>query len=306
MSNSSIRRNWAQTALSGPNDEYVCLVMVVETKGSAPREVGALMLVYKDHLEGSIGGGELEFQAIETARKNQPEKHFARKVRSYPLGPALGQCCGGNVKLMFEWYGPESRPILMQLAKQKKGYSQHPTTTQDSPTAATCLSEKMLCLPLNVNVFDVFLYGAGHVGRAVIEIAQHLPCQIYWVDTNDDRYPERIAEGVIKLPAREPQTIAHRAPEHAIHLIMTYSHQLDFDIILAVLQGGNFAKCGLIGSQTKAMRFQKRLRETGVSPDVIGRLVCPIGLKEIKGKRPIQVALSVTAQLSGWLDNNLD
>ncbi len=305
MSISSIRQNWAQTALSGSNDEYVCLVMVVETKGSAPREAGALMFVYKDYLKGSIGGGELEFQAIETARKNQPKKHFARTLRSYPLGPALGQCCGGNVKLMFEWYGPESRPILMQLAK-KKGYSQHPTTTQDIPTAASRLSEKMLCVPLNVKNRDVFLYGAGHVGRAVIEIAQHLPCQIYWVDTNDDRYPERIAEGVIKLPAREPQTIAQRAPEHAIHLIMTYSHQLDFDIILAVLQGSNFAKCGLIGSKTKATRFQKRLREAGVSPDVIGRLVCPIGLKEIKGKRPIQVALSVTAQLSGWLDNNLN
>jgi xanthine dehydrogenase accessory factor len=302
MNIGSVQQNWAQAALSGLDKGYVCLVSVAEAKGSVPREAGATMLVYNCHIDGSIGGGELEFQAIKSARKDRPEKAFVREVRSYPLGPALGQCCGGHVKLMFEWYGPGSQPVLAQLAAQDQGYSLHPTNTQDSPTIAIEPSDKMLNLPLTAQQQHVFLYGAGHVGRAVVEIARHLPCQIYWVDTDDDRYPEDIAEEVTKLPARQPETIAQHAPGDAIHLIMTYSHQVDFEIVSAVLSCGNFARCGLIGSKTKAARFGKRLRDAGLSSDLIERLTCPIGLPEITGKKPVQVAISVTAQLSNWLE----
>ena len=180
----TVLQNWAQAALAKLDEGYVCLVAVCEAKGSAPREAGAAMLVYKNHIDGSIGGGELEFQAIKTARKDIPETAFAREVRSYPLGPALGQCCGGHVKLMFEWYGPSSQSVLAQLAAQKHGYSLHPATAQDNPIIAIHPSEEMLCLPLGAHQQPVFLYGAGHVGRAVVQIARHLPCQIYWVDTD--------------------------------------------------------------------------------------------------------------------------
>ncbi len=303
MNISAVQQNWAQAALSGLIDGYVCLISVAEAKGSVPREAGAIMLVYNSHIDGSIGGGELEFQAIKTARKDRPEKAFLREVRSYPLGPALGQCCGGHVKLMFEWYGPDSQSFLAQLAAQDQGYSLHPTNSQDSPVVAIHPSEKMLSLPLSAQRQPVFLYGAGHVGRAVVEIARHLPCQIYWVDTDDDRYPEDIAGEVTKLPARQPETIAQHAPSNAIHLIMTYSHQVDFEIVSAVLSCGNFARCGLIGSETKATRFNKHLRDAGVIPDAIERLTCPIGLPEITGKKPFQVAISVAAQLSNWLES---
>ena len=301
MNISSVKQNWAQAALSKLDEGYVCLVAVCEAKGSAPREAGAIMLVHKNHIDGSIGGGELEFQAIKTARQDIPETAFAREVRPYPLGPALGQCCGGHVKLMFEWYGPGSQPLLAQLAAQDRGYSLHPTDAQDSPKVAIRPSEKMLSLPLSAQQQTVFLYGAGHVGRAVVKFSRHLPCQIYWVDTDDDRYPGDIAEEVTKLPARRPETIAQHAPSDAIHLIMTYSHQVDFEIVLAVLSCGNFSRCGLIGSETKAARFNKRLRDAGVNSDAVEKLTCPIGLPEISGKKPIQVALSVTAQLSNWL-----
>ena len=298
----AFQQNWAQAALSGLNDGYVCLVSVAEAKGSVPREAGAIMLVYNSHIDGSIGGGELEFQAIKTAREDRSEKAFLREVRTYPLGPALGQCCGGHVKLMFEWYGPDSQSVLAQLAAQDQGYSLHPTNSQDIPVVAIEPSEEMLSLPLSVQKQPVFLYGAGHVGRAVVEIARHLPCQIYWVDTDDDRYPEDIAEEVTKLLANKPETIAQHAPGDAIHLIMTYSHQVDFKIVMAVLSCGNFARCGLIGSETKASRFRKRLRDAGVNSDAIERLSCPIGLPEITGKKPLQVAISVTGQLSNWLE----
>tara|TARA_B100000575_G_scaffold168869_1_gene135142 strand:+ start:354 stop:1268 length:915 start_codon:yes stop_codon:yes gene_type:complete len=298
----TFQQNWAQAALSGLVEGYVCLISVAEAKGSVPREAGAIMLVYNSHIDGSIGGGELEFQAIKTAREDRSEKAFLREVRTYPLGPALGQCCGGHVKLMFEWYGPDSQSVLAQLAAQDQGYSLHPTNSQDIPVVAIEPSEEMLSLPLSVQKQPVFLYGAGHVGRAVVEIARHLPCQIYWVDTDDDRYPEDIAEEVTKLLANKPETIAQHAPGDAIHLIMTYSHQVDFKIVMAVLSCGNFARCGLIGSETKASRFRKRLRDAGVNSDAIERLSCPIGLPEITGKKPLQVAISVTGQLSNWLE----
>ena len=298
----TFQQNWAQAALSGLVEGYVCLISVAEAKGSVPREAGAIMLVYNSHIDGSIGGGELEFQAIKTAREDRSEKAFLREVRTYPLGPALGQCCGGHVKLMFEWYGPDSQSVLAQLAAQDQGYSLHPTNSQDIPVVAIEPSEEMLSLPLSVQKQPVFLYGAGHVGRAVVEIARHLPCQIYWVDTDDDRYPEDIAEEVTKLLANKPETIAQHAPGDAIHLIMTYSHQVDFEIVMEVLSCGNFARCGLIGSETKASRFRKRLRDAGVNSDAIERLSCPIGLPEITGKKPLQVAISVTGQLSNWLE----
>ncbi len=298
----TFQQNWAQAALSGLVEGYVCLISVAEAKGSVPREAGAIMLVYNSHIDGSIGGGELEFQAIKTAREDRSEKAFLREVRTYPLGPALGQCCGGHVKLMFEWYGPDSQSVLAQLAAQDQGYSLHPTNSQDIPVVAIEPSEEMLSLPLSVQKQPVFLYGAGHVGRAVVEIARHLPCQIYWVDTDDDRYPEDIAEEVTKLLANKPETIAQHAPGDAIHLIMTYSHQVDFKIVMAVLSCGNFARCGLIGSETKASRFRKRLRDAGVNSDAVERLSCPIGLPEITGKKPLQVAISVTGQLSNWLE----
>ena len=110
-------------------------------------------------------------------------------------------------------------------------------------------------------VCDVFIYGAGNVGRSVVELARHLRCRIYWIDVDDDRCSETIPPAVIKLLAQALQTIAARAPVDAIHLVMTYSHQLDYDIVAVLLASGEFAQCGLIGSETKATRFRNRLEK---------------------------------------------
>ena len=303
-----LQQNWARAALTGIKNQPVCLVAIAGTAGSAPRETGALMLVYADHIEGSIGGGELEFQAIETARAHQPEASFERRIRTYPLGPSLGQCCGGHVKVMYEWYSPDNVSVLTELAAlaaQSAGFSLHDTNGQAEPSYTALrsdpLPETMLALALDIPLPEVFIYGAGHVGRAVIELARHLACQIYWVDVDESRYPEAIPPGVTRLAARTPQTIAAHAPDDAIHIVMSYSHQLDYEIISALLTTGRFARCGLIGSHTKAARFRGRLRDSGLSQNQIDRLICPVGLPEVAGKTPVQVALSVTAQLSNWL-----
>ena len=135
--------------------------------------------------------------------------------------------------------------------------------------------------------------GAGHVGRAIVEIVQHLCCQLYWVDTQENRFPEIIPIGVTKICASSPSHIAARASENSIHLVMTYSHQIDYDVVSCLLNDGNFARCGLIGSETKAARFRSRLRNAGVASEQIERLVCPIGLGEIQGKAPCQIALVI-------------
>lgn len=298
--------NWAEAVLSAPAGTPVCLVVIADVKGSAPRETGAMMLVHAGHIQGSIGGGELEYQAIDVARSHQPETGFERQIRSYPLGPSLGQCCGGHVKVMFEWYQTDDKSVQAALAGQITGYSLHDTTSQDVPGFVahrpTPTPETACVLPVGDKMCDVFIYGAGHVGRAVVELARHLACQIFWVDTDEDRFPEVIPQGVTKLPARHPQTLAARAPDKAIHLVMTYSHQLDYDIISVLLNAGGFARCGLIGSKTKAARFRSRLQDNGLTTEQTDRLVCPIGIEQVTGKAPLQVALSITAQLSNWLD----
>ena len=303
---SPLPASWAEAVLSGPAGTPVCLVVITDVKGSAPRETGAMMLVHSAHIQGSIGGGELEYQAIEVARSYHPETGFKRQIRSYPLGPSLGQCCGGHVKVMFEWYQPDDVSVQAALAGQTTGYSLHETNTQTLPRFVAHLPEQppetACVLPLDKQMCDVFIYGAGHVGRAVVELACHLGCQIFWVDTDEDRFPEVIPPGVTKLPARHPQTLAAQASDKAVHLVMTYSHQLDYEIVSVLLSSGGFARCGLIGSATKAARFRKRLHESGLTAEQTDRLVCPIGIEQVTGKAPLQVALSITAQLSNWLD----
>lgn len=300
-------KNWVRAILSQDLFEPFCLVAVVSSKGSVPRTTGAAMLVYKNQIMGSVGGGELEYQAIETAQSGLSQSGFKRSIRSYALGPSLGQCCGGAVNLMFEWYGHDNRSVLASLNSKTAAFTEHDIVGQRIPKLCLKLSDAKTnsCINLQLNLphVDVFLYGAGHVGRAVAEIVQHLCCQLYWVDTRENRFPEIIPTGVKKICASSPSHIAARAPENSIHLVMTYSHQIDYDVVSCLLSNGHFARCGLIGSETKAARFRSRLLNAGVASEKIDRLVCPIGLSEIQGKAPFQIALSIAGQLSSWIDD---
>ena len=300
-------KNWVRTTLSQDLFEPFCLVAVVSSKGSVPRTTGAAMLVYKNQIMGSVGGGELEYQAIETAQSGLLQSGFKRSIRSFALGPSLGQCCGGAVNLMFEWYGHDNRSVLAALNSEIAAFTEHDIVGERIPKLCLKLSQTKTnsCINLQLNPphNDVFLYGAGHVGRAVAEIARHLCCQLYWVDTQENRFPETIPIGVVKICASSPSHIASHAPENSIHLVMTYSHQIDYDVVSCLLSNGHFAKCGLIGSETKAARFRSRLLNAGLTSEQVERLVCPIGLAEIRGKAPFQIALSIAGQLSSWIDD---
>ncbi|HEV8034478.1 xanthine dehydrogenase accessory protein XdhC [Yoonia sp.] len=229
-------------------------ITVTKTAGSVPREAGTQMLVWADRSEGTIGGGTLEWEAMAEARRMLRDGRQSHSA-TVPLGPALGQCCGGSVSLLWEeaeaMTAPPARPL--------------------------------------------WIYGAGHVGRALVNVMAPLPdFEITWVDTGPERFPET---DVTTLVAKDPALIVKHAPTDADHLILTYSHEMDLALCHALLNH-DFHSAGLIGSATKWARFRSRLAALGHTPAQISRIACPIGDPAL-GKHPAAIALGVaTAMIS--------
>lgn len=230
-------------------------VTVAATRGSTPREAGAAMVVSETGITGTIGGGALEWEAMRLARAMLAEGRREDR-RTFPLGPDLGQCCGGAVTLDF---------------------------SEDVPDQAT-------------GAQHIWIWGAGHVGRAVAGVLAPMDSMdVTLVDTTADRMPEPIPQGVAPLVATDmPRAVTH-APTDAHHIILSYSHDIDLALCDAALRHG-FASCGLIGSDTKWVRFQKRLQQMGHSDAQISRITCPIGDPSL-GKHPQAIAIGVAARL---------
>ncbi|SOB93338.1 xanthine dehydrogenase accessory protein XdhC [Rhodobacter maris] len=275
-------------------------VLVAAVKGSAPREPGAEMLVWPDHVEGTIGGGTLEFEAIARARARR-----APKLERFALGPDMGQCCGGAVTLAFE---PFTAQILEEIvgevfARPISGPAERPLAVhralaeaRRAGTAPPLLVEGWLIEPLAAPPEELWVWGAGHVGRAIVNVIAPLEdWAIRWADTDAARFPDTLLPGVTRLVAANPADLVSLAPPAARHLILTFSHALDFELCHRLL-GRGFSACGLIGSQTKWSRFQRRLAELGHSPAQISRIACPIGDPSL-GKAPQAIAISVAAAL---------
>lgn len=286
----------------------VARVVVASVEGSAPREPGAAMLVWPNGQSGTIGGGTLEFEAAAHARKALAEG--SDSLVSQPLGPALGQCCGGAVMLATEIYdkarlanvpgdiylrrvtGQADLPVaLKRLAARNRNAGVFARTQCQSGWLIESIAPRLRPL---------WIYGAGHVGRAIVEVMAPLPgIAITWVDTGADRFPDEIPEGVTKLLAANPATAVRHAPCDAEHLILTYSHALDLEVCHQLL-GHGFRATGLIGSGTKWARFRSRLRSLGHSDAQISRIKCPIGDPAL-GKHPQAVAVGFAAE---WLSES--
>ncbi|MDE0523109.1 MAG: xanthine dehydrogenase accessory protein XdhC [Boseongicola sp.] len=286
----------------------VARVVVASVEGSAPREPGTAMLVWPDGQSDTIGGGALEFEAVTHARIALADGIDSLVSRS--LGPALGQCCGGAVVLATEIYdearlanvpagtylrrvtGQADPPLALQRAAAR-------TRSSGEVVPTTCQSG-WLIEPVAPHVRPLWIYGAGHVGRAIVEVMAPLPdIAITWVDTGADRFPDNIPEGVTKLVAANPANAVRHAPSDAEHLILTYSHALDLEICHQLL-GHGFRATGLIGSATKWARFRSRLRSLGHSDAQISRIRCPIGDPAL-GKHPQAVAVGFAAE---WLSSS--
>lgn len=275
----------------------VARVVIAEVQGSSPREVGAAMLVWEGGQSGTIGGGALEYQAAQRA--------FAREGFSrHPLGPELGQCCGGAVTLLTEVYDAGRLATLDGETVIARGQGEMPLAVKRLTTCArnqgVDLRPRMVqgwfVEPVAQPTQPVWIWGAGHVGRALVDVLQPIPeIEITWVDTAPNRFPETIPERVNALPASDPLRVVHLAPQDAAHLILTYSHALDLSLCDALLRHG-FGFAGLIGSDTKWARFSSRLRKMGHSDAKISRICCPIGQKSL-GKHPQAIAVGVAAQL---------
>lgn len=247
-------RTWmdAIAHLRDSAEPYV-LITVVGVQGSTPRESGSKMLVTTETTVDTIGGGHLEFAAIEHARKLLLAGQDAQALEHFPLGPRLGQCCGGRASLLFECFAARGPRVL--------------------------------------------LFGAGHVGRALAPLLAGLPLRLEWVDSRAAEFPQTVPEGVRMRLLGEPEDAVSEAPPGSYFLVMTHNHPLDYALAEAVLKRGDAGFLGMIGSRTKAQRFQMRLEQRGYPPEVIAQLHCPIGLAEVPGKRPLEVAISIAAQV---------
>lgn len=248
-------------AAEGP----VAVALLEKTAGSTPREEGAWMIVSESAIAGTIGGGEAERRAVEAARRLLAEGRAHERI-ALPLGPALDQCCGGHMTIALARLGDVDEDEVPL-------WSGGPVVREETRA-------------------PVLVYGAGHVGAALVAALAPLPFDLTWIDARAAAlWPDNGPVPCRRLAL--PEAAAAMAPDDAIHLVMTHSHAVDLEICAAVL-AGRFRFLGLIGSATKRATFARRLEERRLDPS---RLTCPIGLPQIEGKAPAVIAASVAAQL---------
>lgn len=245
------------------------LVTVTEVRGSTPREAGAAMLVTADGMAGTIGGGRLEFEAIERARM-MLEAGEDTAMMDVPLGPEIGQCCGGRVRLDL---APADDAALQALTRDDE------VRRAAQPT--------------------VLIFGAGHTGRALATALALLPFSVRLVDSRPETL-HGLPDTVTTVAAALPEAEVDAAPPGAAYVVMTHEHSLDFLIAGAALARGDAAYVGMIGSATKRERLRRDLEAAGRDGD-IDRLTLPIGGAAVRDKRPEVIAALTAAELATCL-----
>jgi len=267
--------------LSALAKQDAVLVTVQSHRGSVPREVGAWMAVFAQRQIGTVGGGHLEWQAAQEAQRLlQLGIGAASSLRRYALGPALGQCCGGEVMLSFE-----------------------PVQAKDVPQLAQRLAQLASGWP------PVALFGGGHVGCALVKVLATLPLHLQWIDSRDEIFPDALPTQVVCEHSLPVHAAVPGLSPGAYVLVMSFSHAEDLDVVAACLQRqraqGDLAFIGLIGSQTKWASFRSRLQKRGFTEPELAQVTCPIGLAGVGGKEPEVIAVAVAAQLLLLMSNDV-
>ncbi|PNU06330.1 xanthine dehydrogenase accessory protein XdhC [Novosphingobium guangzhouense] len=282
------------------------MVSVLASEGSAPRGAGTRMLVTAQGQEGTIGGGQLEYRAVDQARAILDHPPGTWRVQDYPLGPLLGQCCGGRVRVLVEHLDVDALDWLHDAepgrmlatrfsedALERRVFDRETATRQsargDKPEVGARIVE-----PVGERPRPVYLFGAGHVGQAIARHMTGLPLQLAWFDTRSE---QAHIDGVTVVPEEEIAYCVAEAPADAAMLILTHDHPLDYHLTLAALGRDPLAFVGLIGSSTKIARFRSRLAADGIPPEALERLTAPIGVPGVSGKEPDVIAIAVCAQL---------
>lgn len=291
--------------------EVLAMASVVGVQGSAPREVGARMLVWPDRFSGTIGGGSLERQALDQARKLLAQTARRHALQDYPLGPLLGQCCGGHVRLLVERLDAESQSWLDDAGSRTEpfclqaefaGGELHRTVTEADAKASdrprTPIPEVRHLSELMQPVKPrLVMFGAGHVAQAVARAFAPLPFGLEWLASREDLRPEAGGARTDLMSEDDLEASIDAAPRGALFAIFTHSHDLDYRLTRAVLKRGDFGYLGLIGSRTKRARFERRLKADGLTDADLTRLTCPLGIQSLKSKEPAVIAVSLAAEL---------
>jgi xanthine dehydrogenase accessory factor len=265
--------DWQQAVVALREQQTPAVLVSVDSiVGSTPREPGARMIVTEQHLYGTIGGGNLEYQGCRIAR-NQLTLGADDGLQRFPLGAGLGQCCGGLVNLMFERLGVDSD--WAGIAQEAEG-------------------------------LELYLFGAGHVGSALVRSLSDLPMRINWIDTRDDMLPQQPPAGVYAICTDTPEAEIDAAAVGSYFLVMTHDHSLDQRLCEQILKRDDFAYFGLIGSLSKRRNFETRMRRRGIDADKFERMICPIGIGGITSKQPAQIAISVAAEILQVYDHALE
>ncbi len=284
------------------------LVTLARVEGSSPREAGARMVVRPSGgFHGTIGGGALEWAALTAAQSALKAGRGCALRRSLALGPELGQCCGGRVEWRVETFDARDLADLAPFVDLESAGS----TLLSARLGPDGRVERALGAGFSANSADgeswvetigesaraVFLFGAGHVGRALALALAPLPFAVRWIDPRRDAFPAHTPANIALIHAPEPASELAGAPDGALILVMTHDHAIDLEIIAEALRAERFGFVGLIGSETKRARFLSQMRAAGLPEACLARLVCPIGLPGVEGKEPAVIAASTAAQL---------
>jgi xanthine dehydrogenase accessory factor len=249
--------------------DRTAMVEVARAKGSTPREAGAYMLVSRSAIHGTIGGGQLEFMAIDQARQIIADpKGLQELMLDIPLGPEIGQCCGGRVEVLIRLVDDELKAELLRTAEAEQERLPH-----------------------------IYLFGGGHVGQALAVALSLLPVRVTVVETRAEAL-DGMPEGVETRLTSVPEEMVRSAPAGAAFVVLTHDHALDFLIVAEALKRTDAAYVGMIGSQTKKATFRSwYLKSAGGSEADFVRLVSPIGGDTVKDKRPAVIAALVAAEI---------
>ena len=338
------------------------LLTVIETKGSTPCSVGDKIVYSNKQLTfGSIGGGNLEFQALTLAQDLLGKDSNSSHLEKYPLGATLGQCCGGYVKVMFESFVNNSAKLRKknswletvsdliekqqdfvvatiidnQTDKHNSGKKFVYTANQDSsPSSDRGLTSKIsagaynllsandsptivqyqgtseslieVCYEKvnNTELQSVAIFGAGHISRALMPILIKLPIRIYWIDDRAqqfEQYPGDTSQ--INIICDDFLSGLADLPDETYCLVITYSHQMDFDICEKIISRNSFSYLGMIGSRIKGNKFRDRLLQKGYPKETVDKFICPIGAKQKFLKSPTAIAVTIAMDLLNFLEN---
>ncbi|MBB5685712.1 xanthine dehydrogenase accessory protein XdhC [Sphingobium boeckii] len=298
--------DWVTSLRDSVDREPAAMISILASEGSAPRGAGTRMVVTAGGTQGTIGGGQLEFRAVEQALAILRLAPGSWRIQDYPLGPLLGQCCGGRVRLLVEHIDPAGLAWLTDATDGQRVVSKLMVDRVERRICAETLPTLLpargdlpqegdsFCETIGPRRRPLYLFGAGHVGQAIARHAQGLPFQLAWFDTRPDF---EAVEGAVIVPESEIEHCVSQAPEEAAIIILTHDHGLDFRLTYASLTREPVAFVGLIGSATKKARFLSRLEREGVASEARARLTSPIGIGGISGKEPDIIAIATLAQL---------